>query len=88
MLTPKKIEEEPGWSNGLWPERSHSAWRVMAWASSSPTALRAPHRAYGRRGEALAAEGFTVFGPRLEGHGTSMEDHARSTAQGWISSVE
>lgn len=39
-------------------------------------------------GEALAAEGFTVAVPRLEGHGTSMQDHARSTARGWISSVE
>lgn len=39
-------------------------------------------------GEALAAEGFTVVGPRLSGHGTSMEDHARSTAYDWISSLE
>ena len=39
-------------------------------------------------GEALAAEGFTVAGPRLAGHGTTMDDHARSTARGWISSIE
>jgi len=39
-------------------------------------------------GEALAVEGFTVAGPRLHGHGTSMEDHARSTARDWISSIE
>lgn len=39
-------------------------------------------------GEALAAEGYTVAGPRLKGHGTSMEDHARSTARDWISSIE
>lgn len=39
-------------------------------------------------GEALAAEGFTVAGPRLIGHGTTIEDHAGSTARGWISSVE
>lgn len=39
-------------------------------------------------GEALAAEGFTVAGPRLAGHGTTMEDHARSNARDWISSVE
>ena len=39
-------------------------------------------------GEALAAGGFTVAVPRLEGHGTSMQDHARSTARGWISSIE
>ena len=41
-----------------------------------------------RLGEALAAEGFTVAGPRLAGHGTTMEDHAKSTARGWISSIE
>ena len=39
-------------------------------------------------GEALAEEGFTVMGPRLAGHGTSMEDHAQSTALDWISSLE
>lgn len=39
-------------------------------------------------GEALARAGFTVAGPRLAGHGTSVEDMARSTAEGWISSVE
>lgn len=39
-------------------------------------------------GEALAAEGFTVAGPRLAGHGTSMEDHARSGATDWIHSIE
>lgn len=39
-------------------------------------------------GEALAAEGFTVAGPRLMGHGTTMEDHAGSTARDWISSIE
>src|ERR671916_1485882 len=39
-------------------------------------------------GEALAEEGYTVIGPRLEGHGTSMEDHASSTASDWISSIE
>ena len=31
-------------------------------------------------GEALAEEGFTVIGPGLEGHGTSMENHASSIA--------
>ncbi|MCA1716051.1 MAG: alpha/beta fold hydrolase [Actinobacteria bacterium] len=39
-------------------------------------------------GEALAEEGFTVMGPRITGHGTSMKDHAQSTALGWISSIE
>ena len=38
-------------------------------------------------GEALAAEGFTVAGPRLAGHGTTMEDHAKTTAPDWISSI-
>src|SRR3712207_3641361 len=42
----------------------------------------------GPLGEALAEEGFTVIGPRLEGHGTSMENHASSTASDWISSIE
>jgi carboxylesterase len=39
-------------------------------------------------GEALAGEGFTVAGPRLAGHGTTMEDHAKTTARGWISSID
>ncbi len=39
-------------------------------------------------GEALAAGGFTVAGPRLAGHGTTMEDHARTTARDWVSSIE
>ena len=39
-------------------------------------------------GESLAEEGFTVMGPRLTGHGTSMKDHAQSTALDWISSIE
>lgn len=39
-------------------------------------------------GESLAAEGYTVAGPRLMGHGTTMEDHARSTARDWIQFIE
>jgi carboxylesterase len=39
-------------------------------------------------GEALAAEGFTVAGPRLAGHGTAMEDHARTGALDWIRSID
>ncbi|WP_273841519.1 alpha/beta hydrolase [Rubrobacter calidifluminis] len=39
-------------------------------------------------GEALAREGFTVEGPRLAGHGTSVSEMAESTAQDWISSLE
>jgi carboxylesterase len=40
-------------------------------------------------GEYLAREGgLTVIGPRLEGHGTSPEDMARTTAEDWIRSVE
>ncbi len=40
-------------------------------------------------GEFLATEGgLTVVGPRLKGHGTSVEDMAQSTAEDWIRSVE
>ncbi len=39
-------------------------------------------------GEALARAGFTVAGPRLAGHGTSVKDMAKSTAEEWISSLE
>lgn len=40
-------------------------------------------------GEFLASEGrLTVVGPRLKGHGTSVEDMARSSAEDWIRSVE
>jgi len=40
-------------------------------------------------GEYLANEGgLTVVGPRLKGHGTSVEDMARSSAEDWIRSVE
>lgn len=40
-------------------------------------------------GEYLAKEGgLTVCGPRLKGHGTSVEDMAASTAEDWIRSVE
>jgi len=40
-------------------------------------------------GEFLAVEGgLTVAGPRLKGHGTSVEDMARSSAEDWIRSVE
>ncbi|QTM98913.1 alpha/beta fold hydrolase [Sediminibacillus dalangtanensis] len=39
-------------------------------------------------GEQFAAEGFTVLGPRLEGHGTDPEDMEASTYQDWIDNVE
>lgn len=39
-------------------------------------------------GEALARCDFTVAGPRLAGHGTSVQDMAASTAADWISSIE
>lgn len=40
-------------------------------------------------GEFLANEGgLTVIGPRLKGHGTSVEDMAQSSAEDWIRSVE
>jgi len=39
-------------------------------------------------GEALAAAGYTVIGPRLAGHGISPAAMARSTAADWIASVD
>ena len=40
-------------------------------------------------GEYLANEGgLTVAGPRLKGHGTSVDDMAGTTAEDWIRSVE
>ncbi|MDY0406152.1 alpha/beta fold hydrolase [Virgibacillus sp. 179-BFC.A HS] len=39
-------------------------------------------------GEQLAAEGHTVYGPRLAGHGTAPEDMEASSHQQWIQSVE
>ncbi|MGF1470924.1 MAG: alpha/beta hydrolase [Rubrobacteraceae bacterium] len=39
-------------------------------------------------GEGLARAGFTVAGPRLAGHGTTVRDLAKSTASDWISSIE
>ena len=39
-------------------------------------------------GEALAAAGYTVIGPRLAGHGISPAALARTTAADWIASVD
>lgn len=39
-------------------------------------------------GEALAGAGFTVAGPRLPGHGTSVRDMAKSTWQEWTGEAE
>ncbi len=36
----------------------------------------------------LSALGYTVFAPRLKGHGTAPEDLARTSYQDWIESVE
>lgn len=38
-------------------------------------------------GEKLAEEGFTVYGPRLKGHGTAPEDMENTTYREWIRSV-
>lgn len=39
-------------------------------------------------GEDLAKAGFTIAGPRLAGHGTSVRDMSKSTASEWIASIE
>jgi len=39
-------------------------------------------------GEAYAAAGYTVCGPRLKGHGTHYEEMEQTTYQDWIDSVE
>lgn len=39
-------------------------------------------------GEQLAKEGFTVFGPRLTGHGTEPEDMEQASFKDWIENVE
>lgn len=39
-------------------------------------------------GEQLAEAGFTVFGPRLDGHGTAPEDMETKSYLDWIRSVE
>ncbi|GEN33682.1 alpha/beta hydrolase [Aneurinibacillus danicus] len=39
-------------------------------------------------GESLAEAGFTVYGPRLKGHGTHYEDMEMTTYEDWIASAE
>jgi carboxylesterase len=39
-------------------------------------------------GDFLARRGFTVLGVRLAGHGTTVDEFARSTAEQWIGSVD
>lgn len=39
-------------------------------------------------GKQFAGAGFTVFGPRLAGHGTDPEDMERKSYQEWIETVE
>src|SRR5918998_200223 len=67
---------------GAFPLRGERGWGPGFARLHGDHAERAP------LGEALSEEGFTVMGPRLEGHGTSMEDHASTTASDWISSIE
>lgn len=38
-------------------------------------------------GEHLHAQGYTVYGPRLAGHGTDLAHHARTTWPHWYGSV-
>src|ERR1700730_647269 len=40
-----------------------------------------------RLGEHLAGQGWRVDGPRLAGHGTSLEDHERTRWQDWAASA-
>lgn len=39
-------------------------------------------------GEYLAGEGITVVGPRLKGHGTSVDDMAACISRDWLDSAE
>lgn len=39
-------------------------------------------------GEEIAEEGYTVYGPRLTGHGTSHEDMEKASYQDWVKNVE
>ncbi|OCA90526.1 lipase [Bacillus sp. FJAT-27225] len=39
-------------------------------------------------GEKIAEQGFTVFGPRLTGHGTHPEDMEQASFEDWIRDVE
>ncbi|WP_152655772.1 carboxylesterase [Oceanobacillus sp. CFH 90083] len=39
-------------------------------------------------GKAFADAGYTVYGPRLKGHGTAPEDMEKCTYQDWIESIE
>lgn len=39
-------------------------------------------------GKRFADEGFTVYGPRLTGHGTAPEEMATATYQDWVKDVE
>lgn len=39
-------------------------------------------------GQAFAAHGYTVYGPRLKGHGTHYEDMDQTTYHDWLASAE
>ena len=39
-------------------------------------------------GKHLSTAGYTVIGPRLKGHGTTVQDMAQTTASDWIDSVD
>src|SRR4051794_15236160 len=39
-------------------------------------------------GEKIAEAGYTVYGPRLTGHGTTPEDMEKASYQDWIKDVE
>lgn len=39
-------------------------------------------------GKRIAEQGYTVYGPRLAGHGTHSEDMEKATYQDWITNME
>lgn len=68
-------------SEPFYAEGNHVGILVSHGFTGSPQSMRPLCEAY-------AAEGYTVCGPLLKGHGTHHEDMAQSTYQDWIHSIE
>ena len=64
----------------IFPEMRSGSWYSMV----SPE----PPKACGGLGEYLAKCGFTVYGPRLKGHGTHYEEMEGTTWKDWIESAD